>query len=79
MEEQKKKIMDMIAELQPYVEFTETTSLLQEDVLDSVSVLVLVQDMEEQFGISIEVEEITENNFKNVESIVALIAEKMQA
>ena len=49
MEEKKKKIMDMIAELQPYVEFTETTSLLQEDVLDSVSVLVLVQDMEEQF------------------------------
>ncbi len=78
MEEQKKKIMDMIAELQPYVEFTETTSLLQEDVLDSVSVLVLVQDMEEQFGIHIEVEEITEDNFKNVESIVALIAEKRQ-
>ncbi len=78
MEEKKKKIMDMIAELQPYVEFTETTSLLQEDVLDSVSVLVLVQDMEEQFGIHIEVEEITEDNFKNVESIVALIAEKRQ-
>lgn len=79
MEEQKKKIMDMIAELQPYVEFTETTSLLQEDVLDSVSVLVLVQDMEEEFGISVEVEEITEDNFKNIESIVKLIAEKMQA
>ncbi len=77
MEEQKKKIMDMIAELQPYVEFTETTGLLQEDVLDSVSVLVLVQDIEEQFGISVEMEEITEDNFKNVESIAALIAGKM--
>ncbi|MDD6035827.1 MAG: acyl carrier protein [Lachnospiraceae bacterium] len=76
MEEKKKIISEMIAELQPYVEFDETTDLFDEDVLDSVSVLVLVQELEEEFGIEIAAEEITEYNFKNVNSIISMLQNK---
>ena len=77
MEEISKKIRDIIMELQPYVEFDHNTNLLEEDVLDSVSILVLIQEMEELFGIMVDPEEITENNFKTLDNIVELVTRKM--
>ena len=76
MEEIKKLIIEKIADLQPYVDFDEETKLLQEDVLDSVSVLVLVQDLEEEYDITIEAEEITGSNFESVTSIAELVFNK---
>ena len=76
MEEIARKIRDIIIELQPYVEFEHNTNLLEEDVLDSVSILVLIQEMEELFGIVIDPEEITENNFKTLDNIVELVIRK---
>lgn len=77
MEEIARKIRDIIIELQPYVEFEHNTNLLEEDVLDSVSILVLIQEMEELFGIMVDPEEITENNFKTLDNIVELVVRKM--
>lgn len=76
MEEIKKLIIEKIADLQPYVDFDEETKLLQEDILDSVSVLVLVQDLEEEYDITIEAEEITGSNFESVNSIAELVFNK---
>lgn len=73
MDEVNEKIKEIIMELQPYVEFDNTTNLLQEEVLDSVSILVLVQEMEDLFEITIAPEEITENNFKTLDDIVEMI------
>ncbi len=73
MDEVNEKIKEIIMELQPYVEFDNTTNLLQEEVLDSVSILVLVQEMEDLFEITIAPEEITENNFKTLDDIVEMV------
>lgn len=73
MDEMVSKVIEMIAELQPYEEFDETTNLLDEDILDSVSVLVLVQMLEEEFSTIITAEEITKENFENVMSVVSLV------
>lgn len=73
MGEVNEKIKEIIMELQPYVEFDNTTNLLQEEVLDSVSILVLVQEMEDLFEITIAPEEITENNFKTLNDIVEMV------
>lgn len=76
MDEMVSKVMEMIAELQPYEEFDKTTDLLGEDILDSVSVLVLVQELEEEFSVTITPEEITKENFENVMSVVTLVRSK---
>ena len=73
MGEVNEKIKEIIMELQPYVEFDNTTNLLQEEVLDSVSILVLVQEMEDLFEITIAPEEITENKFKTLDDIVEMV------
>lgn len=72
------KITEIIVELQPYVEFQHDTNLLQEEVLDSVSILVLIQEMEEIFDITVDPEEITENNFKTLDNIVEMVNRKIK-
>lgn len=78
MEDIKKIVIEMIKELQPYEEFDETTDLLGEDILDSVSVLVLIQELEEKFSITIQADEITGENFETVVNIVKLIKGKQR-
>lgn len=78
METMESKIIDMITELQPYVEFDANTNLLEEDVLDSVSALVLIQELEEEFEITIDAEEITDENLKTVENILNLVKSKLK-
>lgn len=77
MEELVRKITEMVEDIQPYMEFDESTNLLEEDILDSMSVLLLVQELEDEFNISIEMEEVTGENFANILSVAKLIALKI--
>lgn len=76
MEEIEKIVRDIIAEIQPYVEFDEETNLREEGVLDSMSLLVLIQELEGCFSIEIQVDEVTEDNFKNVKKIALFLRDK---
>lgn len=73
----KEKIKKIIEDIQPYETIDETTDLLAESVMDSVSILLLAQELEAEFDVTIELEEINEQNFKNVETIAKLIESKV--
>lgn len=77
MEELKNKIIEIIKDIQPYEEFTDFTNLLDEEILDSVSVFVLVQDLESEFRVDIGMDEINKENFTNIISIAELINAKI--
>jgi acyl carrier protein len=51
-------------------------SFLEEGIIDSTSVLDLVLFVEEKFGISVEDEEITPENFDSVNQIVGFVQQK---
>lgn len=78
MEILEKRIMEMLEEIQPYAEFDETTDLLEEEVLDSVSILVWVQEIEEAFDITIEMDEVNDKNFKSIRTVAQLIDRKQK-
>lgn len=73
----KEKIKKIIEDIQPYETIDETTDLLAESVMDSVSILLLAQELEAEFDVTIELEEINELNFKNIETIAKLIESKV--
>ena len=50
--------------------------LVEEELIDSLGIFSLVDFIEERFGVVIEVEEITIENFATVRAIDALIAGK---
>lgn len=66
-------IINLIKEISPYVEIALDTQLLEEEILDSVSILILVTEIEEKYQIEIPMEEVNPNNFASVRSIIELL------
>ena len=67
------KIKDMIEELcGEYVE-DDNQDLLATDVLDSFSMVNLVIMIEEEYGIEIDAEYVTPDNFRSVKTIADLV------
>ncbi len=54
------------------------TSLLESDILDSISVLELVLFLEKQFGVNVASEDLTLENFGTVDAICAYLRSKHQ-
>lgn len=71
------KLIEILNELQPDVDFTKEEKLIDERILDSLTILSLVAEIEEEFDVEIPTVEIIPSNFNSAKSIWALI-EKLQ-
>jgi len=50
--------------------------LLQSGMIDSLSLLQIVMGIQTEIGVNVELEEINEQNFRDIESIAGLVAQK---
>ena len=50
--------------------------LLQSGMIDSLSLLQIVMGIQTEIGVNVELEEINEQNFRDIESIAALVSLK---
>ncbi|MFW5650250.1 MAG: hypothetical protein ACOCNC_02540 [Acetivibrio ethanolgignens] len=71
------RIIEIIKTIQPYMEIDEQTNLL-EDILDSTSLLLLVSELEIEYDISIDMDEIEPSHFINASCIAAFIERKLR-
>ena len=69
----KNKIIGIIEEINPYEDINETTKLIEDGILDSLTLVLLVSCIENEFGIKIPEENINIFNFENVQNIVLLL------
>lgn len=67
------KIIEILEELKPGVDYKNTENLIDGRYLDSLTILSLVSELEEEFDIEIPTVEIIPNNFNSVEKINSLI------
>ncbi len=73
MEEYNDKILQILREINPYEDITEETELIETEILDSISILVLVSEIEEAYKIEIDEKMIIPEKFKSVNAIVELV------
>ena len=73
----REKLMDILTELRPDVDFESEKELIDGGVLDSFDIVSLVGEMNEEFDIEINVEDLLPENFNSVEAMLELIR-KMQ-
>lgn len=73
MEEYKEKVLQILQEINPYVDITEESDLIGEEILDSTSILVLVTELEETYGIIIDEKLIVPERFASIGAITELI------
>lgn len=69
----KTKILEILQDLRPEFDFTESVNFIEDGMLDSFDVVSLVDAIEEQFGVIIQGADILPENFCSVEAIGKLI------
>ena len=66
-------IISLLEELKSGVDFTSRTDLVDSRVLDSLTILALVSDLEDAFDITIPAVESVPQNFNSVAGILAMV------
>lgn len=72
----REKIIEMILDINPFVDISENTNLISEEIIDSLGIMVLIEELEKEFEIEIDMSEIELKDFSNIESIIKLIGKK---
>lgn len=67
------KIIQIIKSINPLAKVDETTKLLDEHTLDSLSMITLVSELEDEFDVEISARDIVPENFQTVGAIAELI------
>ena len=67
------KLLKILAELHPDVDFATTTDLVDDGILDSLDIVTLVTEIHAEFDVAIPAEEIVPENFNSAEALMALI------
>ncbi|NLX02867.1 MAG: acyl carrier protein [Syntrophomonadaceae bacterium] len=67
------KILQILSELRPDVDFTKVDNLVEDEVIDSFDLVALVGELCDAFDVEIGVEDLVPENFNSVQSIWNLI------
>ena len=70
----KEKIIDILNEICPGVDFENETSLIDDEIIDSLDIVSIVGELMDAFDVEISVEDLLPENFKSVDAIAELIS-----
>ena len=75
MEEQ---VLELLSEEYPEIDFASSDALVDDGILDSLTITGIIATLSMEFGITIPYEEIVEDNFNSVAGLAAMV-ERLQA
>lgn len=73
MQQEKQKILNVLEENCPNVNFEDVTKIVTDKWIDSIELVQIISDLEDEFGVSIAMEEVVPENFDSVDAIQAMI------
>jgi len=68
-----KKLSKILEEMNPYEEIFPDTKLIEEGILDSLTMVLLIGCIEKEFGIKVPEDELKISNFETMGSIMKMI------
>lgn len=71
--DEKKKILEMLAELRPEFDYENSSNFVEDGLLDSFDIVSLTTMLEEYFKVTIDGMSIVPENYVSVDAILALI------
>ena len=67
------KLLEILKEIRPDVDFENETELIDEGILDSFDVVSIISEIDDAFGVQIRINELDPENFNSAEAIWSLI------
>ena len=71
------KVLELLSEEYPEIDFTSSNALVDDGILDSLTITGIIATLSMEFGITIPYEEIVEENFNSVKGLAAMV-ERLQ-
>ena len=68
-----KRLIEILEEIKPDVDFEECTTLIDEHYLDSLSLVALIAELEEEYDITIPTVDVVPDNFNSAEKMWLMI------
>jgi acyl carrier protein len=72
-ENMREKIIEIIASLRPEIEFQSNKDVTLFGVLDSLDIILLVEDIESKLDVTIDPDQITPENFNSLDTLHSFI------
>lgn len=69
------KLMQILQDIRPDVDFENETALIDDGILDSFDVVSIISELDDAFGVQIRITELDPENFNSAESIWNLVQE----
>ncbi|MBQ4520300.1 MAG: acyl carrier protein [Bacteroidaceae bacterium] len=67
------KLMQILQDIRPDVDFENETALIDDGILDSFDVVSIISELDDVFGVQIRITELDPENFNSAESIWNLV------
>lgn len=67
------KLLKILADIRPDVDFEKETALIDEGILDSFDVVSIISALDDEYGVQIRISELEPDNFNSVDSIWKLV------
>lgn len=67
------KLLEILENIKPGVDYENTKTLIDDHYLDSLSILSLIAEIEDEFDVVVPTIEIIPENFNSVEAMMSLI------
>lgn len=77
MDKLKDFIIEKLEEASGIEDIKEDSALFEEEILDSISILYLIAEIETEYGIQIPLEDVVEEHFSSVNSIAEYLQTRM--
>ena len=72
------KLIDILAELHPDVDFATEEHLIDDSILDSFDIVTIVAEIDAEFDVQIPAEELIPDNFNSAKALYALVERLME-
>ena len=71
-------ILHILQEINPYMEIETDTKLLEEEILDSMEILLLISELEDKYQIQIPLESLQLEDFQDILSITKFVKKQIE-
>lgn len=72
-EEMKKKILELVEEVLPQIDFTASNSLVDDGILDSISIVTLVSELSMEFDVIFDMNELEPADLNSLDAIAETV------
>lgn len=73
----RERILEILKQSLPQINFESSAELVDDGILDSLSIVTMVSELSMEFGIVFDMDELTPENFNSVDAIVETVKELM--